>query len=347
MSFDHPAFLLLLFLAPIDLVMALRREARRFPALLSLQRPSERSAVAGRRRILSRLSAIGGALFIIAASLVLSRPGWGSTRELVEREGLEIAIVIDVSRSMLAEDLPPPAPGASASRLSAALAYARLAIGKAPGAAFSLTAVKGEGLLLVPMSDDIEALNSGLAWAGPGVMTQAGTDLGSGIYTALASFSSLAARGKLILMLSDGGDLAGRARAAALKARERGIRLLVVGFGGDKPVPIPLGNGSFLDDGKGKPVRVVQDSALLRDVASAGGGRYVDAMDTTALAALSDEIAREGRAGFRLDERSQDRTGLFSGLALLSLLLRFASSFFAQGGPGKSPARLRDEGLQP
>ncbi len=263
--------------------------------------------------------------------MALARPGWGRTNQLVEREGLEIAIVVDVSRSMLAEDLPQPGPGLSSSRLASALSYARFVLSKAPGAAFSLVAVKGDALLLVPMSDDLDALHAGLDWASPGAMTQAGTDLGSGIYTALASFSSLAGRGRLVLLLSDGGDLAGRARAAALKAREKGVRLLVVGFGGDKPVPIPLGNGSFLVDGKGNPVRVVQDSSLLRDVASAGGGRYVDAADASALAALSEEIAKEGKTGLRLEERSQDRTGLFADIALFFLFLRFLAAFFAYG----------------
>jgi len=300
--------------------------------------PSERSEGKRRRLRLARLSAIAGALFIVAAAFILARPGWGTTSELVEREGLEIAIVVDVSRSMLAEYLAPPSPGASASRLAAALAYARLALSKAPGAAFSLVAIKGEGLLLVPMSDDIDALHSGLDWAGPGVMTQSGTDLGSGLDTAVASFSSLAGRGKLIILLSDGGDLAGRARAAALKVREKAVRLLVVGFGGDKPVPIPLGNGSSLEDGKGKPVRVAQDSGLLRDIALAAGGRYVDAMDASALVALSEEIAKEGMGGLRIEERSQDRTGLFSGIALFILILRFGASFFAQGLGGFRPS---------
>ncbi len=331
MSFEHPLYLCMLLLAPLDLALALRREAKRRPSLLALLPPLRRKDLMRRRLVVTRLSAIAGALFIIAASISLAGPAWGTRSELVQREGLEIAIVLDVSRSMLAEDMTPAAPGASASRLAAALSFARLALTSAPGATFSLVAVKGEGVLLVPMSDDLDALNSGLDWAGPGLMTKSGTDIGSGIETALGSFSPLADRGKVILLLSDGGDLAGNARAAALDARQQGARLFIVGFGGAVPAAIPLGDGTFVEDSRGGRVLVPQNLRELKDLALASGGTYVDASDSSALSVLSQEIAKEGKGGYRLEERSRNRGALFAKLALLALILKFGSSFFLNG----------------
>ncbi|HUX39007.1 MAG TPA: VWA domain-containing protein [Rectinemataceae bacterium] len=332
MTFDHPLFLWLLLLAPLDALLALRREAKLRASLLALVGPGERGGIARSRAILAPLAAISGALFIASTSLALSAPGWGRTSSLVERNGLEIALVVDVSRSMLAEDLPPQAPGGSGSRLSAALAFSRLAMTKAPGAAFSLVATKGSGLLLVPMTDDFDALETGLDWAGPGAMSEAGTDLGSGIDRALSSFSPLAGQGKLILLLSDGGDLSGRARAAALRAREGGARIIAVGFGGTTPVTVPGEDGRPIGDGSGGLLHVAQDAGTLRAIAEATGGRYVDSSEASALPIVSEEIAREGKSGFRVQERPRDRTVVFAGLAFAALLLRFSSAFFSMGG---------------
>lgn len=337
MTFDHPLYLWLLLLAPLDVFLALRREAKLRSSLLRLVGPGHRAEVARLRSILAPLAALAGVLFIASAALALSGPGWGRTSELVERNGLEIALVIDVSRSMLAEDLPPQAPGDSGSRLSAALAFARLVMAKAPGAAFSLVATKGSGLLLVPMTDDFDSLESGLEWAGPGVLTQPGTDLGSGIDRALSSFSPLAGQGKLILLLSDGGDLSGRARAAALRAREGGARIIAVGFGGTIPVTVPGEDGKPLDDGRGGLLHVVQDVGTLRAIAEATGGRYVDSSDASSLPTVTGEIAREGKSGFRVQERPRNRTLVFAGLAFAALILRFSASFFSTGGLGFLP----------
>lgn len=333
MSFAQPLWLWLGLLAPLELLLSLRRERAARASLLALCPPGERRALEARRRLLGPLAALGGALCLLALSLLLARPSWGSAAELVETEGLEVAIVLDVSRSMSAEDLSPPGPGLPGSRLEVAKSFARLALGRAPGASFSLVAVKGEALLLVPMTDDLDALETGLDWAEPGAMSAAGTDLGAGIDAALASFSPLAGQGRLIVLLSDGGDLGGRARAAALRARQRGLRIIAVGFGGDSPVTVPGPEGRPLGDGKGGSLRVGRDAELLRALARATGGAYLEGSEASALGSLSQELALEGRGGSRLVERPLDRGPLFALLALLFLLLRLGSSFLAEG-PG-------------
>jgi len=333
LSFDHPLFLWLLLLAPLDAFLALRREARIGAAFLAFVPPSKRAGARSRRRSLALASIVSAAVFIAAASIALAGPGWGTTSEVVERDGLEVAIVVDVSRSMLARDAPPSIPGVPPSRLAAAVSFARLAMAKAPGVSFSLVAAKGTGLLLVPMTDDFDALDSGLDWAEPGALTRGGTDLGAGIDTALSTFSPLAGKGNLILLLSDGGDLAGRARAAALRARERGVRIVAVGFGGFTPVPVPGEGGKPIVDARGGTVLVAQDAELLDAVARGSGGHYVDSGGASALSLVTGEFAREGSGGARISERPRDRVGLFVDLALVALLFRFGVSLFAQGPP--------------
>jgi len=324
MSVDHPEFLWLLVLVPIDIALALWRR-RGIPASLAAI-----GSVAGRTRRLafhrglSLLSMVASTLFIASASLALSGPSWGRRFERIERSGLELALVLDVSRSMEAGD-------AGGTRLEAARTLARLLLDQRSGDSFSLTLAKGEGLLLVPMTEDLDAVEAALDYASPAAMSQAGTDLGRGIKTALDSFSPVANPARVLVVLSDGGDLGRSARSAAVDARAKDVRILTIGFGGPEPVPVPGADGRPLAGPTGAPVKSALEAGLLRSLASITGGRYFEAGDSGSLPALEAELDSAGGGGTRSVARVRDEAVLFSFLALVALIARVLAGLLAPG----------------
>lgn len=323
MTFDHPVFLLLLLLLPLDLALSLARRGRREAVARTLFPPSRREAGARRRGRAGLLALVPGSIFIITTSFALAGPAWGTRAERVDRSGLEVALVIDVSRSMEVAD------SGGVTRLEAAKSLARLLVGEGTGDAFSLVVAKGEGLLLVPMTEDLDAVESALDYADPSVMSRAGTDLGSGIETALASFSPIASPGRVILLLSDGGDQGRSARSAAVDARSRSVRILSVGFGGVDPAIVPGPDGRPLGAGVASPVKSALEPELLRALALASGGLYFDANEGGSLAGIRAELAHEGRTGTRTVLRLRERASVFAILALAALIARFALELFA------------------
>ncbi|MEI6876749.1 MAG: VWA domain-containing protein [Spirochaetota bacterium] len=330
MSLDHPAFLWLLLLLPLDLAISLRRLGPLAASFRGLAPPADRDRIAGARRRWAIPAMAASGIFIIAASLALAGPSWGGRVERVERSGLEIALVLDVSRSMEARDAP-------VSRLAAAKSLARFLISGGLGDAFSLVVAKGEGLLLVPMTEDFDAVDTALDYADPSVMSRAGTDLGSGIEAALASFSPIASSGRVIVLLSDGGDQGRSALSMAVEARAKAVRILSVGFGGPEPTSIPGPDGKALVGTDGQPVRVALEDGILRALASGSKGRYFDSAQGSSLSAIREELVNEGRVGTRNLLRFRSRAALFAEFALFAVLLRFAallfSTWFRRGDP--------------
>jgi Ca-activated chloride channel family protein len=247
-----------------------------------------------------------------------------------ERSGLELAFVLDVSRSMEARD-GAPTRLESAKGMIRALVRSSLAASREGSLSFSLVAAKGDAVLLAPMTEDAEAIDVGLDYANPDTLSAKGTDLGRGIAAALSSFSSAGGSGRLLVLLSDGGELSGSAKAEAAKAKLAQARFIAVGLGGAEPVPVPGVDGPALDE-KGLPARSALDAALLRSAAAEAGGRYLDGSDPSAPAALAAEVAAARQGGVRIEYERVDRTGLFAFLSLAFLLSAMGAEAFASRG---------------
>ncbi|HOX32885.1 MAG TPA: VWA domain-containing protein [Spirochaetales bacterium] len=332
MSLARPELLWLALLALPELLALARRGRGRFPSLLSLAGPRQGTRVLARSAAAAFYSSLAFVLFLASASLALAGPSWGRRGSAQERSGFELAFVLDVSRSMEVEDGAPTRLEAAKGLLRSLLRSAASASGREGLNAFSLVAAKGEAVLLVPMTEDLEALELGLDYANPDTLTAAGTDLGRGIAAGLGSFSSSSGAGRLLIVLSDGGELSGSARAEAAKARLAKARFIALGFGGSEPKPVPGAEGPALDE-KGLPARSALDAAFLKSVAAEAGGRYLDGSDPGTPAALAAEISEAGRGGMRLEYEVQDRSGLFAFLALAFLALAIlAEALLARGG---------------
>jgi Ca-activated chloride channel homolog len=325
MSFDRPLFLLVCLLAPLELLIARLRVPRLRRSLALLAGPERRERALSIYSTASIYGALASALCIVSVGLALAGPAWGSRAVSSEVSGLETALVLDVSRSMEVSE-------SGVTRLAAAKSVVRELLKAAPRASFSLVAAKGGSVLLVPMTDDLDAIDSSLDYANPDTLSASGTDLESGIETALSSFTDREARGHLIVLLSDGGEHGAQALRAAAKAAKNKTRILAIGVGSGDPLPVPGPDGRPLLDSRGRAIGSALEPALLQAIASASGGRYFEASDPGSAAAIKAELGLQGKGGRRTDYEAQDRTELFAGLAALFLALRILSSLLSVAG---------------
>lgn len=333
MSFAHPALLWLALLALPELLVARLRFGPMRASVGALVGPSRRRRAAAAYSAAAVVGAAGGAFFVLFAALALAGPSWGSRGAAAERSGVEACFVLDVSRSMLATDVAP-------TRLDAAKALIRGIIhgesgasaSPAASASFALVADKGDAVLLSPMTEDLDSLDAALDYADPDTLTSPGTDLERGLEVGLGSFSSSSAADRVLILLSDGGELSGTASREAERLRMSHIRFLAVGLGGSSPALVPGPGGSPLILSSGLPARSALRAELLRELAAAAGGRYLDGQDPGTSAALGLEIAQARKGGTRVELQDVDRSALAAAFALLFLVIAIVADILALRG---------------
>jgi hypothetical protein len=338
MSFVRPELLWFALLAIPELALCMRRMPAFRDSLGCLAGPRRREKARGTFASLSLLSSVAAALFAVSAAVALAGPSWGARGAAAERRGLEAAVVLDVSRSMEARDMggrgsPPETRLEAAKSLIISILRGSVSGGGpgGTGAAFSLVAVKGAPVLLVPMTEDLFAYEDSLAYANPDAITAPGTDLESGIRAGLASFSGAGAQGRVLFLFTDGGELSGSARRACEETLAARARLVVVGVGGSVPVPVPGPDGAPLVGAKG-PVRSALDASALKAMAALAGGRYLDTSSPDSGAVLAAELAAATGTGIRIEYERVDRAGLFALLALAFLVVALLAFMLASRG---------------
>ena len=212
------------------------------------------------------------ALWIAACGLAVgawARPQWGFRWEEVRQEGVDWMIVLDVSNSMLAPDFRP-------SRMQQAQWAIRDLVRSLKGDRIGLTAFAGEAFLHCPLTSDYGAFVMMLDEIRPGVIPRGGTAIESALDTAAKAIDH--PDGAVMILITDGEDHEGDARAAAARLKEKGIRLQVIGVGSAEGELIPMDTaGGFLKNSSGDVVKSRLEESTLSAEASAGGGDYVRA----------------------------------------------------------------------
>ena len=208
-------------------------------------------------------------------TLALMRPQWGETLVESQRASAEIMVLLDVSRSMLAEDVAP-------NRLGRAKADLRDLLTLLDGDRVGLIAFAGRAAVLSPLTPDLGFVRLAIDDAGPHSVGRGGTRLEEPIRKALAGFGERGGAARSILLITDGEDHDSFPREAAQAAAERGIRIIAIGFGSERGSPIRItdprtGARQLVRDGDGKVVQTRLDGELLRDMALATEGAYIPA----------------------------------------------------------------------
>jgi Ca-activated chloride channel homolog len=274
MNVAHPWILHFLWLVPMTglLLMVHHRRKRQAMARFADAELLGRLTgdIRGGRRSIRYFCLLAGMILLIMA---LAGPRWGSHYQEVTRKGVDILIALDVSRSMLVQDVEPD-------RLERARREISDFIQVIQGDRVGLVAFAGAAFTQCPLTLDYGALSMFLAALGPDVVPVPGTDLGAALQTAMAAFDSTSPTDKVILLITDGEDNEDRGLAAAREAARKGIKVFVFGIGDPSGGPIPStdGKGGFEKDAQGQLILSKLDEAGLKEIALTTGGTYVRSM---------------------------------------------------------------------
>ena len=172
--------------------------------------------------------------------ILLARAGltWGTYLVPVQKSGHSVAMVFDISNSMLAKDC-----SGNTSRLEASAIYAKKLLAKMEGTPVSVVIAKGDGIAAIPLTDDSAMVESLLEVMSPGLMTVPGSSIGKGILKAKESFNTNFSSAGRIWVFTDGEETDGQLSSALLECQKAGIPVTLIGFGSEKESPVLTGDG--------------------------------------------------------------------------------------------------------
>lgn len=318
MSFSRPLLLLLLLL-PAWWLWRRRRKPAPAPGYSDTALVAEASRGAWVVRLPPLLRAIG----LVALVLGIAGPRVGGDQVETRQEGIAIAIALDLSSSMLAEDFAP------SNRLEVAKQQALGFIRGRTTDRIGLVAFAGEAVTQVPVTTDYPVLERAVQDLRIGILED-GTAIGSGLATAVNRLRRAPDKSKVVILLTDGENNRGTVdpRTAARAAAALGIKVYTIGVGSEGQAAVPTGRGPTGLRYEVLPVRI--DEVLLKEIAAVTGGRYFRAKDADALAQIFHEIDRLEKTPIQITRyiRYDEVTKPFVLLALgaLALELLFAST---------------------
>ena len=257
------------------------------------------------------------------AVVSLARPQWGRIEEQVFDQSREILLAVDLSRSMLAQDVKP-------SRLDRAKLLIQSLLERLEGERVGLVVFSGTAFLQSPLSADYEILREFLPALNPDYLPEGGTNYRALLDTTVQAFSSGTAADRFLIVLSDGEATDDNWKSAVDALKEKGIRVIGLGVGTPAGAMIPDGSGGFVKDDRGAVVLSKLENATLQELARQTNGTYQDASTWIDLPALLQATVEAGRKGDFV-EKSQvrliERFQYFLAPALLCLLLSFYFEF--------------------
>lgn len=285
--FENPIYLWLLLIIPILIIMKImmwyvqRKKLSRIgnPTLLKELMPD-----------VSRFRPWVKFLLLITALssliLTLARPQFGSKISHEKRNGIEAIIALDISNSMLAQDVQP-------SRLDKSKLMIENLINSFINDKIGLVVFAGEAYVQLPITSDYVSAKMFLSDITPNLISAQGTDIARAIRVSLSSFTQQKGVGKAIILITDGEDNEGGALEAVKEAKEKGVYVFILGVGDSKGAPIPLGNGEYLKDNHGQTVMTALNENMCKEIAQAGSGTYIH-IDNTSLAQeqLNNELSK-------------------------------------------------------
>jgi len=292
MTFAHPEYLYSLIIIPFVALFLYWARQRRRAALARL----------GQATLINRLSAnlnwrgrrwrhilwLVGLTFLLIA---ISRPQWGSEVLAVEQQGIEIMVALDISQSMLVEDIKP-------NRLSRAKLEIADLMNRLHGDEIGLVLFSGASFIQFPLTSDYATARNFLDAAQPGLISLPGTAIGSAIRTAMRGFDPQRAAQKVVIVFTDGENHTDDVLQAAEEAAEENVLIYTIGFGSPNGEPIPEYNNQgdivgYKKDQQGETILSKLDEVTLQQIALTADGRYFRAeAGGQELNALLNELAQ-------------------------------------------------------
>ena len=322
MTFGAPQYLFALLALPPLVMLVAWSFSRRASSVQRIGDPilvkRLSAAVSLPMRILRIILWFAGVILLIVG---LARPQWGSDIEIVEQRGVQVMVALDISRSMLAQDVKP-------TRLDRAKLEISDLMSRLEGDSVGIVLFSGASFIQFPMTSDYATARAYVHNASPSAISRQGTVIGEAIATAMVGFSDQRVSQRVIVIMTDGESHEGDPVAAARQAAKDDAVIYTVGVGspGGGPVPEYDDRGQiagYPKDSQGRTVISQLDEVTLRSVAEAGGGRYFRASEIDAMASLAGEIRSYQDEAFQSEfsQRKVERLQVFLLAGALSLVL--------------------------
>ncbi|MCX7726669.1 MAG: VWA domain-containing protein [Chitinispirillaceae bacterium] len=289
MKFGNPEYFLLWLLIPLFVGLFIRAYQKRKEAMVRFAAsPTINRLIPSfntNRRILKWALLC---LFFFFLVIALTKPRFGVKMEIVERKGIDIIVALDISQSMLAEDMTP-------NRLKRAKHEIGKLIDMLRGDRIGIVVFAGESYLQCPLTLDYGAAKMFLDAVSTGWVAKEGTALADAIRRSTEAFKSSGRKNKVLILISDGEDHEGGAIEAAKKAAEEGVIIYTIGVGSESGVPIPIkksdDNIVYKKDKNGNLVMTKLNPFILEKIAIEGKGAYFHAESDVEMAKIISKIA--------------------------------------------------------
>ncbi len=314
--FADPTYLYLLAVIPVLAIIRFltyrnqKKRLRKFgdPKLLRSLMPD-----VSRFRPAVKFWILQGALALLV--VMLARPQFGTKISNEQRTGIETIIAMDISNSMLAEDITP-------SRLDRSKMMVENLVDHFTNDKIGLLVFAGDAFVQLPITSDYVSAKMFLSSIDPSMMATQGTDIARAIDMASHSFTQEEGIGKAIIVITDGEDHEGGALESAKAAKDAGMRVYVLGVGSTQGAPIPIpGTGDYMKDNTGNTVMSALNEDMCRQVAQAGGGAYIHVENNSAAQDQLDnelsKLAKKETTSTVYSEFDEQ----FQAVAILALLL--------------------------
>ena len=331
MTFAHPQLLWLL-LAPAALLLAHLLPARTAAAVSHPKIPRARLSASSFQLLTGTKNALAARLILLplalaALVLALSRPQGRTLATPTVTESRDVLVAVDVSRSMLADDLPP-------NRLTRARLLVRTLADELKGERLGLLPFAGTAFLQCPLSADYDIFRTFLDELGPDLIPAGGSNYNALLTAAEEAFGPAtgsspdapATADRYLIILSDGEAQDDTWKPLAEKLVARGVRVIALGLGTPAGAMVPDGKGGLIKDERGAAVLSRLDASTLQELARLSDGTYRDASAWIDLPALLKETVSRGRTARTTTDTAPRREELFAwflapALALLAAAL--------------------------
>ena len=262
------------------------------------------------------------ALAMVFGIIMLARPQFGSKIEEAKKQGVEVVIALDISNSMLAQDLQPD-------RLTRAKQAISRLVDNLENDRIGLIVFAGGAYVQIPVTTDYVSAKMFLSSITPAMAPRQGTALGAAIELGIRSFTPADDKSKAMIIITDGENHDDDPVAASREAAKAGIVIHVVGIGTERGAPIPVianGRKDFLKDIEGNTVITKLNEAILKQIVVETGGSYVNANNSNlGLEEIFREIKQMDKQEFESSVYTEynDQFQIFAAIALFLLIVEF------------------------
>ena len=254
-------------------------------------------------------------LVLLLLILIIARPQVGSRIATnKEREGIETIIALDISNSMLAEDVAP-------SRLEKSKLLVENLMNKFSEDKIGLIVFAGDAFVQLPITSDYVSAKMFLDNINPSLIGTQGTDIGKALQLSMNSFTPNSKVGKAIILITDGEDNEGGAEEMAKQAQSKGIRVFILGVGSTEGATIPMPDGSELKKSNGEVVKTRLNEEMCKQIAIAGHGVYLHVTNSSMADAVLGRELNKLQKGKINNVVYSDFDEQFQALALLVVIL--------------------------